>query len=459
MAHVSPPQEQSNAATVVKQPESTRREAPGTSLPSHPSRWWLPRKRYVLLGLLSLLLAGAAPYAQRLWQYYQTHVSTDNAYVVSDIIPVSARVPGAVRSVYVADHQQVVAGQLLAQLDPRDFETRVHQAEAAVAVAASRLRQAEIDVTREQDYTGSDTARTSAALRGARSTVREAQYGIDAAQAQLRMREAVVAVAQADVDTWQAHVDMAHIEFKRTRQLLADGIVAQQQFDVADSAQRTAQAEQHAARQKLVQAQREVERAQVELRLRYQGVEREQQQVAAAQARLAGSQANQQNVHIKQAQVEAARALLQQAQADLEYARLQLDYTTLRAPEAGVVAKMHLQVGEVVRAGRPLLAIVAQQQVWVEANFKETQLQRMRPGQKATLQVDAYPEHVFLGTVASLSPGTGAIFSLLPPENATGNFVKIVQRLPVKILLDNPTPYDPVLRPGMSVVATIAIAN
>jgi len=160
-------------------------------------------------------------------------------------------------------------------------------------------------------------------------------------------------------------------------------------------------------------------------------------------------------VDIKQAQVETARALLQQAQADLDAARLQLSYTTLRAPVAGLIARKRLEVGQVVQAGRPVLAVVPLEHIWVEANFKETQLRHMRPGQSATLHVDAYPDHVFTGTIESLSPGTGSVFSLLPPENATGNFVKVVQRLPVKILLDPLTSSQFALRPGMSVIATI----
>jgi membrane fusion protein (multidrug efflux system) len=248
---------------------------------------------------------------------------------------------------------------------------------------------------------------------------------------------------------------MTRMSFERSQQLLADGVVAQQQFDESESALRAAQAERLASRQKLTQAQREVERTQVELRMQRQAVERVRARVAEARALMAGSEANRQNVAIKQAQVEVARAMLQQQQADLAYAKLQLDYTTLRAPMAGVIAKQSVEVGQVVQAGRPLLAVVPLHHVWVEANFKETQLQHMRPGQKAMLKVDAYPGEVFQGTVESISPGTGSVFSLLPPENATGNFVKVVQRIPVKIVLADTSPRGSQLRPGMSVIATV----
>jgi membrane fusion protein (multidrug efflux system) len=405
---------------------------------------------------LIVCLAAAFPYGLRLWQYYRIHESTDDAYVVGDIVPLSPRVNGTVVSVFIEEHQQVEAGQLLAQLDQRDFVLRVQQAEAAVAVAMAQLQRAELEVPMAQESTSSDTARTSAALRAAQSAWRETQHRAEEAQARLRTREAAVAVAQAEVDRGQARLDMARMAFERMQQLLTDGVVAQQQFDEAEVAWRAAQAERRANEQQLAQAQSEAERVHVDLRTQQQAVERARARIAEAQALLAGSQANQQSVDIKQAQVHVARALLQQAQADRDYAQQQLAYTALYAPVTGVIAKKNLQIGQVVQAGRPLLAIVPLHNIWVEANFKETQLAHMRPGQKATVQVDTFPDLVLTGTVESISPGTGSVFSLLPPENATGNFVKIVQRVPVKIVLDPLPQRDSLLRPGMSVIATVA---
>jgi membrane fusion protein (multidrug efflux system) len=412
-------------------------------------------KRLIFYGLLLVLVAASVPYGLRLWQYYHTHESTDDAYVVGDIVPLSPRVTGTVLSVHVEEHQQVEAGQLLTQLDRRDFELRLQQAEAVVAVATAQLQRAELEVSMTQDSTSSDTARTSATLRAVQSAWREAQHRAEEAQARLRTREAAVAAAQAEIDRGQARLDIARMAFERVRQLLSDGVVAQQQFDEADVTQRAAQAELRANQQQLAQAQSEVERGRVDLRTQQQAVEQARARIAEAQAVLAGSQANQQSVDIKQAQVHIARALLQQAQADYDYAQQQLAYTTIRAPVAGVIAKKNLQIGQVVQAGRPMLALVPVHHVWVEANFKETQLAHMRPGQKATVEVDAFPGLVLTGTVESISPGTGAVFSLLPPENATGNFVKIVQRVPVKIVLDPLPPSGARLRPGMSSIATV----
>ena len=415
---------------------------------------WL-RKRVLGPLLCLILIAVGTPYGLQLWRYYQIHETTDDAYVTGDIVPISARVSGTVMTVYASEHQQVEDGQLLAELDPDDFAARVVQAEAMVAVAAARLQHAELKVLLTQDSTSNDTVRTGASLRAAQSALREAQHGAEKAEARLRTWEAAVAAAQADVDTQDVHVAMAQTGFDRMKNLLNDGVVAQQQFDQALSALQAAEAEKRAKSETLQQTREELDAAKADLSLKQEMVQGEEELVAEAQATVEGSQAQHQSVDIQEAEVKVAQALLQQAEADLAYARLQLQYTTLKAPVAGVVAKKNLEIGQVVQPGRPLLALVPLQEVWVEANFKETQLQYMRPGQRATLQVDAYPEEVFSGTVESLSPGTGAIFSLLPPENATGNFVKVVQRVPVKIRIEPSASPGVMLRPGMSVIATV----
>jgi membrane fusion protein (multidrug efflux system) len=415
---------------------------------------WL-RKRVLGPLLCLILIAVGTPYGLQLWRYYQVHETTDDAYVTGDIVPISARVSGTVMTVYASEHQQVEDGQLLAELDPDDFAARVVQAKAIVAVAAARLQHAELKVLLTQDSTSNDTVRTGASLRAAQSALREAQHGAEKAEARLRTWEAAVAAAQADVDTQDVHVAMAQTGFDRMKNLLNDGVVAQQQFDQALSALQAAEAEKRAKSETLQQTREELDAAKADLSLKQEMVQGEEELVAEAQATVEGSQAQHQSVDIQEAEVKVAQALLQQAEADLAYARLQLQYTTLKAPVAGVVAKKNLEIGQVVQPGRPLLALVPLQEVWVEANFKETQLQYMRPGQRATLQVDAYPEEVFSGTVESLSPGTGAIFSLLPPENATGNFVKVVQRVPVKIRIEPSASPGVMLRPGMSVIATV----
>jgi membrane fusion protein (multidrug efflux system) len=238
------------------------------------SRRWQNRKRLLLYACLLGVLGVGTLYAVQLWQYYSIHTSTDDAYVVGEIVPLSPRVivplsprvNGTVLSVHVEEHQPVAAGQLLARLDPRDFVSRVAQAEAAVTVAAARLHQAEIEVPLTRESTSSDTARTSATLRGAHSALQEAQHKAAEAQSSVQTREAAMAAARAEVDMLHARLDMARMAFKRLQQLLADGLVAQQQFDEAESGLRAAQAVWHAGQQKLAQAQSEVERARADLR-------------------------------------------------------------------------------------------------------------------------------------------------------------------------------------------------
>ncbi|HEY7489553.1 MAG TPA: biotin/lipoyl-binding protein, partial [Candidatus Tectomicrobia bacterium] len=325
-------------------------------------RWWRPR--LVVYGLLLVLLGIGTPYGLRLWQYYQTHESTDDAYIVGNVIPISTQVHGTVVAVQVEENQPVEVGQILAQLDRRDFDVRVKQAEAAVAVAMAGVQRAEIEVPIMQESTSSDAERTSATLRAAQIAVREAEHSTEEAGARLRALEAAVAVAQAEVDMAQTRLEMAQREATRLEALLRDGVVAQQQFDTADTARRAAQAQVRASQQRLVQARLEVERMRLDLQGRQQAVERARARTAEAQAVLAGAQANLQHVDVKQAQVATARAQLQQAQAELEFARLQLSYTTVRAPVAGVVAKKRLEVGQVVQTGRPMLAIVPLPQLW-----------------------------------------------------------------------------------------------
>jgi membrane fusion protein (multidrug efflux system) len=408
----------------------------------------------VLAALLVLGLGIGTPYGLSLWQYYQTHESTDNATVVGDLVPISTRVNGTVLAVYVKDHQQVTAGQVLAHLDPRDFALRVQHAEHAVAVAAARLQHEALEVPLAQQHTSSTTARAQAALLETQSALQEVQQRGDEIQARLRMRLAAVRAAQADVEMASARLDTARAAFTRLQSLLDDGVVARQLFEEAAGLLRTRQAELDASQAKLAQAQSEVERTHVEARLHPQAVEQARARVANAQAQLDGAEGQQQHVEFKQAKAQIAQALLRQAQDDLDAAHAQLADTTLQAPVAGVVTRKRLEPGQVVHAGRPVMTLVQLQPVWIEANFKETQLQHIRPGQKAIVRVDTYGRQEFFGTVKSINPGTGAIFSLLPPENATGNFIRVVQRIPVRIVLNAPVPG--LLRPGMSAVATVA---
>jgi membrane fusion protein, multidrug efflux system len=207
-----------------------------------------------------------------------------------------------------------------------------------------------------------------------------------------------------------------------------------------------------------VQAERAVQQTEAELASKVLGIQQAKQRVAELKGSLARAESQRHQVPMKEADIIRAEAALTQARADLSFAELQLQYTEVRAPVEGIVSRRTVELGQVAQMGQPLLAIVPLHEVWVLANFKETQLARIRPGMRAEVSVDTFPDRVFRGTVDSLSAGTGARFSLLPPENATGNWVKVVQRLPVKIRLDAGQFGNPhTLRAGMSAVVTVKL--
>jgi membrane fusion protein (multidrug efflux system) len=239
---------------------------------------------------------------------------------------------------------------------------------------------------------------------------------------------------------------------------LKSDLVARREYDQAESAFETAGATVEALQRRMAQAEREVQQAEAELGNRAHSVDQAGQRVAESRAALALAESQIHQVSIKDAEASRAEARLREAQADLAVAELQLEYTEVRAATDGVVSKRSVELGQVVQMGQPLLAIVPLHDVWVVANFKETQLARLKPGMKAHVEVDGYPDKIYVGTLDSMSAGTGARFSLLPPENATGNWVKVVQRIPVRIHLDAEKVGNPhTLRAGMSVVVTIRV--
>jgi len=412
-----------------------------------------------LLAALGVLVGlGALAYGGWVWHYAVTFVWTDDAYVEGTIAPVSAKVAGHVADLHVGDNQVVKRGDLLLRLDSRDFEVRVEQARAAVATADAQLRAARAEVPLTRDTTLAQTAQARAGVEAARVAVRSGESAVEEARARLEARRAASAAMRADLAGAGATRRQARRELERVQALLRDGLVARRDFDQAEAASDTAAAAEDAMRRRLAQTEREIQQAEAEVVSRAHAVEEARQRVAEARAALARASSQETQVAIKQAEASRAAARLREARADLAYAELQLEHTEVRAPVDGVVSKRSVEVGQVVQVGQPLLALVPLQDVWVVANFKETQLVRLRPGMAADVRVDGFPDQRFHGVVDSMSAGTGARFSLLPPENATGNWVKVVQRVPVKIRLDAGGLGNPAtLRAGMSAVVTIRV--
>jgi membrane fusion protein (multidrug efflux system) len=414
------------------------------------ARWLLP------VGIALTVLA-AVGYGTWVWLAGRHQVSTEDAYVEGAVVAISARVPGPVAKVHVRDNEDVGAGQLLVEIDPRDSEIRVEQARAAVAMATAEARGARSEVPLAQQSTDSRLRQAQATLAAVRVAVDVGRAEADEARARAQSRRAAAAAAEAEVTRAESTADRTQLDLERASRLATRGLIAQQEHDASRTAHRVAVAGLDAARRRLAQAEKDTEAADVETRRRILSVQQMERRVEEAEAQVADAQSQQTQVPVKEAAAGRAGASVEQAQAELAAAELELAKTRIVAPVAGMVSKKTVEPGQMVQPSQPLLAIVPLDGVWVVANLKETQVGRVRPGQPVLVRVDTFPDRVFRGRVDSISAGTGARFSLLPPENASGNWVKVVQRVPVKILLENYHANPHLLRAGMSALVTIDV--
>jgi len=367
--------------------------------------------------------------------------STDDAQVDAPVTQIAARVGGTITKVAVSDNQRVEAGDVLVELDRRVFEVAVDKARAELADAEASAIAARSNVP--------ITSTTAASnVTTARGSIVQAQGGVAAAERELDAARARLTTAQARVREAEATAAKAARDVERLRGLLAKDEVSQQQFDTLVAAADAQKAGLDSARSQVAEAEAGIRVAESKVVQARAGAEQ-------AHAELQAAETAPQQVSMTKARAAAADARVQQARANLAQAELNLQYATVKAPARGVISKKSLNPGQVVQPGQPLLALVQLDDVWVTANFKETQLRDMRAGQRATFKVDALGGRSFSGKVDSIAGATGARFSLLPPENATGNFVKIVQRVPVKIVLDSGQDPEHLLRPGLSVTPTV----
>jgi membrane fusion protein, multidrug efflux system len=401
-------------------------------------------RRLLPIGITLAILAAAA-YGTWAWLGARHRVSTEDAYVEGAVVVISARVPGPVAKVHVRDNEHVRAGQLLVEIDPRDFQIRVEQARAAVGMATAEAQGARSEVPLARESTDSRLQQARATLAAARVAVEVGRAEEDEARARAQSRRAAAAAAQADIALAESTADRTRLDLERASRLAAGGLIAQQELDAIRTSHRSAIATLDAAQRRLGQAERETEAAEAEMRRRALSVQQAQRRVDEAEALVADAQSQQTQVPVKE------------AQAELAAAELELAKTRIVAPSGGMISKKTVEPGQMVQVGQPLLAVVPLDGVWVVANLKETQVGRVRPGQPVTVHVDTFPGRPFRGRVDSISAGTGARFSLLPPENASGNWVKVVQRVPVKILLEDYHANPHLLRAGMSATVTIDV--
>jgi len=367
--------------------------------------------------------------------------TTDDAQVDAHVAPIAARVAGTVTEVPVKENQQVEAGAVLAVIDPRDYQVALDKARAELATAEADAAVARVNVPITSTAATSGVSTARGGVDQAQAGVEGAQRGIDAATARLVTAQAHQREAEANAVKTAKDVD-------RLKSLLAKDEISQQQYDAAVAAADAARAAADSARSQVQEAQAGISVAQSQLTQARGGA-------TQANAQLQTAQSGPQEVAAQRARAASADAKVLQQRAAVQQAELNLQYTTLKAPTRGIVSKRGVEVGQVVQPGQPLMTVIPLEDVWVTANFKETQLKNMRPGQSAVIEVDAYGGRDFKAHVESLAAATGSRFSLLPPENATGNFVKVVQRVPVRIAIDEKQDAQQLLRPGMSVTAKI----
>jgi len=327
-------------------------------------------------------------------RYRNTHVSTEDAYVTGRIHVVASKVPGTVKSVKVHDNHYVKENDILLEIDDQDYSVKVRESESTVGAEKAKLD--------------------------------EIASRVDVARRQLVEYQARIDAAKATLQLEQVNLRQSKTDYQRMQRLFAEQIIAEDQYDKAKTAYEANQARVAAANEQLGQARAALETQRALIR-----------QTEAAKM--------------------SQKSSVSQKTETLEADRLKKSYTLLYAPSSGYVTKKSVEVGNQIQAGQPLLAIVALPDVWIVANYKETQLDKVKPGQKVVISVDSYPGKKFYGRVESIMAGTGAAFSLFPPENATGNYVKVVQRIPVKIILDKNTDPEKLLRVGMSVEPTILV--
>jgi membrane fusion protein (multidrug efflux system) len=405
------------AGSTVNPPTAAERKPPARPYTAPKNR----NKKLILVVVILLVLVGGF----FLWRYFSTYESTDDAQVDVHLYPVSARVSGYVVKVNVDDNQWVQQGTVLVEIDPKDFEVAVAQAQANLANAEATAQSLNITVPITSINTSSQLRSTASGVENSRAGIIAAERQLSAAHAQVQQAEANDVRAQEDLRRYKLLVDKREI--------------AQQVYDQAVASAKASTAAVAAARANESAAQQFVQQAQSRL--------------VEAQANLQSAGTGPQQVSSTRARVRAAIADVEQKRALLEQAQLNLRYTKIVAPATGQVNKS-VVVGMNVQAGQQLLSVVPLDEIWVTANFKETQLRHMRVGQKAKIHVDA-SGRTLNGHVDSIAGATGPTFSLLPPENATGNYVKIVQRIPVKIVLEQGENREHLLRPGMNVVPDV----
>jgi membrane fusion protein (multidrug efflux system) len=384
------------------------------------------RRKGIVVVVIALLAVAAAAF----WWHSTYYEDTDDAQVNGHLIQISSRIAGQVLKVDVEENQVVNAGDPIAELDPQDFQVAVENAQAALATAEANAAVARVNVPLITVNTGSNLSSAGADVTGAHATVEQAEKQLQAAHAR---------VAQAQANSTKAQADM-----ERYKPLVDKDVISKQQWDAAVAAADAAKAS--------------VADAEATEQAAGDGVRVARDHEAASQAALKYAQTGPQQIAVQDARVKAAEAQVQGAQAQLDQAKLNLSYCKIVAPEAGIITRKSVEINQNVSTGQNLLTLVSLEGLWITANFKETQLRHMFPLQPVSIEVDATGK-TYHGKVTQIGGATGSVLSLFPPENATGNYVKVVQRVPVRIDFNDLAHEDPnhLLRPGLSVEPKVRV--
>lgn len=407
-------------------------------------------ERYAHVGLswaarnwFYFLLAVTAVLVMLFWVFGEAiNPETDDAQVDGDLIIISPRVAGYVQKMLIDDNSVVKQGDLMIQLDPADYQAKVDQARASLLVAEARADSLKITVPFTEGTTSSATLAAVAQVETDRAELDRATATYN------RLSTSELKFAEANIAARRAEVDKADSDVQRTRALADDAEISRQQFDAYLAVQQVARNDWVAAQQRLDSTKREAEAAKA-------AVDAARSKMAEGDAEVRRSKSQELQSGVRKADYQSALADVQQSKAALTQAELDLGYTQIRAPVNGIVTKRTVAPGQQFAVGQAMFSLVPVNRIWITANFKETQMSRVRPGQEVRIDVDAYGRKSFTGVVQSISDSTGSRQALLPPENATGNFVKVVQRIPVKILVSRTTDSGDILRVGMNVEVRI----
>ena len=405
------------------------------------------------------------------WLHARNYESTDDAFIDGDVVQISPKVAAYVTKVYVDSNKFVHKGDLLLELNTQDYEAKLEQAKAQLRAAEAQKNQSQASVDLTRKSVSASQSQAASNVQTAQSNVQQTAAAADAKRSQIQQAQTAVKTAQATLaqtraaaPRLQSDLRLAQLEFNRRQALYNNGDISKQSIDQATNALQSAQAELEAAQKQIDAAASKVGEAQANVAVAQNNYQQSvaqinvsKSQVNESTGRLEDANAAPERIAVSESQVNTSQATIGQAQAAVHQAELDLSYTKIYAPEDGYVSRKSVEEGQFVQPGTPLMAISLSDDVWVVANFKETQLELMRVGQVVEIKVDAYPNETFEGKIESFQVGTGSRFSVLPTENATGNYVKVVQRVPVKIVFNQKPDQLHLLAPGMSVEPSVKV--